>query len=119
MAKINHMQEFVDKFRASANRAALVQSRIKAIEREEVIRTCRCYIGCGSSGSYCAQLVCGVHDQIVEAVEEESDGFKFTFEDTGQLGRPIIQLEGVSFGYGAKAVSQLIYNCFSDDTSPP
>eukprot|EP00605_Chrysophyceae_sp_TOSAG23-4_P000378 GSChrysophyteH1.ASY1.ANO1.433.1 assembled CDS len=36
-AKIAHMQEFVDKFRFNANRAALVQSRIKAIERETVI----------------------------------------------------------------------------------
>lgn len=36
MAKINHMQEFVDKFRYNAKRASLVQSRIKAIEREDV-----------------------------------------------------------------------------------
>ena len=30
------MQEFVDKFRFNAKRASLVQSRIKAINREEV-----------------------------------------------------------------------------------
>ena len=29
-----HMQEFIDKFRCSASRAALVQSRVKASERE-------------------------------------------------------------------------------------
>lgn len=28
-----HMMEFIDKFRASANRAKLVQSRIKAVEK--------------------------------------------------------------------------------------
>jgi ATP-binding cassette, subfamily F, member 3 len=93
MTKINHMQvqysyltaalvetttlqEFVDKFRYNAKRASLVQSRIKAIEREDV----------------------------VEAVEEEGDGFRFFFEDSGQLGRPIIQIEGVTFGYGDKGV---------------
>ena len=31
------MQEFVDKFRYNAKRASLVQSRIKAIEREDVV----------------------------------------------------------------------------------
>ena len=71
MVKINHMQEFVDKFRFNAKRASLVQSRIKAIAREGV----------------------------VEAVEEDTDGFRFSFIDAGMLGRPIIQIEGVSFGF--------------------
>ncbi len=31
------MQEFVDKFRYNAKRASLVQSRIKAMNREEVM----------------------------------------------------------------------------------
>lgn len=75
VAKVAHMQEFVDKFRYNANRAALVQSRIKAIERET----------------------------IVDAVEEEAE-FSFTFIDSGQLGRPIIQIEGVTFGYGTEAL---------------
>jgi len=48
------MQEFVDKFRYNAKRASLVQSRIKAIEREDV----------------------------VEAVEEEKS-FSFSFPDCG------------------------------------
>lgn len=68
--KLLHMQEFVDKFRFNAKRAALVQSRIKAIERETV----------------------------VDAVEEEQQ-FRFSFIDAGQLGRPIIQLDCVTFGY--------------------
>jgi hypothetical protein len=42
----------------------------------------------------------------VDAVEEDSDGFRFVFEDAGQLGRPIIQIEGVTFGYGEKGVSE-------------
>ena len=70
MVKVKHMQEFVDKFRYNAKRASLVQSRIKAIEREEV----------------------------VDAVEEEKS-FSFSFPDCGQLGRPIIHMEGVTFGY--------------------
>jgi len=47
-----------------------VQSRIKAIERETV----------------------------VEAVEEEA-AFSFSFSDAGPLGRPVVQIEGVTFGY--------------------
>ena len=31
-----HMQAFIDRFRASANRAAMVQSRVKAMGRMEV-----------------------------------------------------------------------------------
>jgi ATP-binding cassette, subfamily F, member 3 len=58
-----------------------VQSRIKAIEREDV----------------------------VEAVEEEGDGFRFSFEDSGQLGRPIIQIEGVTFGYGVKGIAKPLF----------
>ena len=68
--KITHMQEFVDKFRFNAKRASLVQSRIKTIEKET----------------------------IVEEVQEDAK-FSFYFPDSGQLGRPIIQIEGVTFGY--------------------
>lgn len=80
--KIAHMQEFVDKFRFNAKRASLVQSRIKSIEKEIV----------------------------VEAVEEE-EHFSFSFYDAGQLGRPIIQIEGVTFGYGevSRDVSKALF----------
>lgn len=71
MVKVQHMQDFVDKFRYNAKRASLVQSRIKAIERETV----------------------------VEAVEEEEKSFTFSFPDCGTLGRPVIQIEKVAFGY--------------------
>lgn len=79
--KLQHMQEFVDKFRYNAKRASLVQSRIKAIEKEVVI----------------------------EAVEEEEE-FRFKFYDAGQLGRPIIQIEGVTFGYDSKQQNPLFRN---------
>jgi ATP-binding cassette subfamily F protein 3 len=74
MVKVQHMQEFVDRFRYNAKKASLVQSRIKAIERE----------------------------QVVDAVVDDTDGFKFVFEDCGQLGRPVIQLQDVTFGYEVK-----------------
>ena len=37
MVKVQHMQEFVDKFRYNAKRASLVQSRIKTLEKETII----------------------------------------------------------------------------------
>ena len=37
MDKIQHIQKFIDKFRYNAKRATLVQSRIKAIERIDVV----------------------------------------------------------------------------------
>lgn len=46
---------------------------------------------------------------MVEAVEEEGDGFRFFFEDAGQLGRPIIQIEGVTFGYGEKGANRPLF----------
>lgn len=82
--KLQHMQEFVDKFRYNAKRASLVQSRIKALEKETVI----------------------------EAIEEETE-FKFSFFDAGQLGRPIIQIEGVTFGY-PNAKGEKIVPLFKD-----
>ena len=80
MVKVKHMQEFVDKFRFNAKRAALVQSRIKAIEREDV----------------------------VDAVEEDKE-FSFSFVDAGQLGHPVIQLNGVTFGYGPNGVKNPLF----------
>lgn len=65
LVKVEHMQEFVDKFRFNAKRASLVQSRIKAIERETVI----------------------------EEVQEEVK-FQFFFPDPGSIARPVIEIEG-------------------------
>jgi ATP-binding cassette subfamily F protein 3 len=68
--KLAHMQEFVDKFRYNAKRASLVQSRIKMIEKEDVI-----------------------------ADVEDEKPFEFWFADAGEIGRPVIQLDDVTFGY--------------------
>lgn len=35
--KLEHMQKFIDKFRFNAKRASLVQSRIKAIQKMELV----------------------------------------------------------------------------------
>lgn len=79
--KLDHMQDFVDKFRYNAKRASLVQSRIKAIEKEAV----------------------------VDAVEDEEE-FHFSFYDSGQLGRPIVAIEGVTFGYDPEHRAPLFRN---------
>jgi ATPase subunit of ABC transporter with duplicated ATPase domains len=71
-AKLAHMQEFVDRFRYNANRAALVQSRIKSMNKEVIIE---------------------------DAENDDTDGFNFQFADAGDLGRNVIQIEGASFGY--------------------
>eukprot|EP01061_Rhynchopus_euleeides_P012946 TRINITY_DN22750_c0_g1_i2.p1 TRINITY_DN22750_c0_g1~~TRINITY_DN22750_c0_g1_i2.p1 ORF type:complete len:756 (+),score=326.58 TRINITY_DN22750_c0_g1_i2:44-2269(+) len=65
-----HMQEFIDKFRCNAKRAAMVQSRIKAMEK----------------------MV------LVDAVESEST-FSFKFNDPDACSGPYMQIIDVSFGY--------------------
>lgn len=70
--KIQQMQEFIDRFRANAKRAALVQSRVKALEK--IMR---------------------------EKIEEPEDehAFRMTFPPAEALGRPIISVDGVGFRY--------------------
>ena len=82
------MQEFVDKFRYNAKRASLVQSRIKAIEKEKA-------------------------ENPVEDVVEEAN-FSFSFPDAGQLGSNVIKLQQVSFGYPSPGVSAANNYLFSD-----
>ncbi|CAM9838240.1 unnamed protein product [Ascophyllum nodosum] len=69
-SKKQHMQEFIDKFRSNAKRASLVQSRIKALDKME----------------------------DVEEVEEEAKVI-INLPEPGPIGRPIVQVEGVTFGY--------------------
>ena len=71
--KREHMMEFITKFRASANRAKLVQSRIKAVEKMDL-----------------------------EAPEEPSveQLWRFSIPNPGPLGRPIISINDVWFDYG-------------------
>jgi hypothetical protein len=104
-----HTQDFVDKFRYNAKRASLVQSRIKAIEREEVLHRVAFMTPCLSShhpvgAAAFLSFFLSFFFQVVEAVEEDDKGFQFFFTDAGELGRPVIQLEDVTFGYSSDKV---------------
>eukprot|EP01063_Lacrimia_lanifica_P008337 TRINITY_DN153_c0_g2_i1.p1 TRINITY_DN153_c0_g2~~TRINITY_DN153_c0_g2_i1.p1 ORF type:complete len:731 (+),score=350.66 TRINITY_DN153_c0_g2_i1:42-2234(+) len=70
-----HMQEFIDKFRCNAKRAAMVQSRIKAMERMEMI----------------------------DAVQSETT-FRFKFGEPEPVSGPLIQILDVTFGYRSDRV---------------
>jgi ATP-binding cassette subfamily F protein 3 len=73
--KIQHMKEFVDKFRASANRAALVQSRIKALKKLEK----------------------------VDDVEDDAE-FTMEFPTPSDpLGQSAIEVSKINFSYDGKA----------------
>jgi ATP-binding cassette, subfamily F, member 3 len=70
-AKRAHIQSFVDRFRANAKRATLVQSRIKALQRIEVIE-----------------------------VSSDDPRWSFSFPDPSDLGSgAVIQVKDVGFGY--------------------
>ncbi|HEX4044081.1 MAG TPA: ATP-binding cassette domain-containing protein [Gammaproteobacteria bacterium] len=73
--KIAHMQEFVERFRYKASKARQAQSRLKAIERMEV--------------------VC--------AVQSESP-FQFQFVPPKQCPNPLLTLEHASIAYGDKTI---------------
>ncbi|ARJ69427.1 ABC-F family ATP-binding cassette domain-containing protein [Paracoccus contaminans] len=74
-ARRAHLQSFVDRFRAKATKAAQAQSRIKALARMEPI-----------------------------TAPEEAKFHRFTFPQPDQLSPPILSLDGVSVGYGDRAV---------------
>eukprot|EP00934_Nitzschia_sp_Nitz4_P006233 Nitzschia sp. Nitz4//scaffold22_size323478//256035//262777//NITZ4_000575-RA/size323478-processed-gene-0.482-mRNA-1//-1//CDS//3329543139//6223//frame0 len=67
-----HMMEFIDKFRANAKRATMVQSRIKAVEKMDA--------------------------EAPEPVEIDQI-WRFSIPNSGPLGRPIISIDDVSFDY--------------------
>ena len=69
--KITHMRSFVDRFRYKASKARQAQSRLKAIERLE----------------------------LVSAVQSESE-FEFEFYEPGAIPNPLISLNHVDAGYG-------------------
>lgn len=83
-AKIDHMQSFVDKFRASAARATQAQSRLKAIERLQ-------REGAAGSAAHAAAATTGLG--------LGGTSVRLHFPDPGPLGAPIIQVLDVSFGY--------------------
>jgi len=65
-----HMQSFINKFRASANRAAMVQSRIKAMNRMEC---------------------------VAEILEDPS--LRFAFPPPEPVSSPVLQVVDVAFSY--------------------
>ncbi|MDP4033681.1 MAG: ABC-F family ATP-binding cassette domain-containing protein [Pseudorhodobacter sp.] len=74
-ARRAHLQKFVDRFRASANKATQAQSRIKMLERMTTITP-----------------------------PEEARKQVFTFPKPEELSPPIINMEGVAVGYDGKPV---------------
>ena len=69
--KLDHTQRFIDRFRAKATKAAQVQSRIKQMEKVDIIE-----------------------------LEEEEDGIAFEFPAPPKSGRVVMELEGVAKSYG-------------------
>eukprot|EP00566_Odontella_aurita_P004865 CAMPEP_0113545102 /NCGR_PEP_ID=MMETSP0015_2-20120614/11076_1 /TAXON_ID=2838 /ORGANISM="Odontella" /LENGTH=766 /DNA_ID=CAMNT_0000445433 /DNA_START=49 /DNA_END=2346 /DNA_ORIENTATION=- /assembly_acc=CAM_ASM_000160 len=67
-----HMMEFIEKFRANAKRATMVQSRIKTVEKMDL--------------------------EAPEPVEVEQQ-WRFSIPNPEPLGRPIISIDDVSFDY--------------------
>lgn len=66
-----HMQAFIDRFKAKASKAKQAQSRVKALEKM----------------------------QMVDAVADEHQ-MSFTFPEPEDLPPPLISVSGVSLGYG-------------------
>lgn len=77
--QLAHMQSFVDRFRYKASKAKQAQSRIKAIERLE----------------------------LVSAVQTESE-FQFSFRESPNAPNPLIKLEWAGVQYGEKVVLENI-----------
>jgi len=70
-----HLMDFIEKFRANAKRATLVQSRVKAVERMDLVAP----------------------DEVeVEPI------WRFNIPNPEPLGRPIISVDDASFDYNAK-----------------
>jgi ATP-binding cassette subfamily F protein 3 len=73
--RINHLQHFIDRFKAKATKAKQAQSRVKALARMEKLAP----------------------------VLTASD-FQFEFREPASLPNPMLNLRGVSCGYGDEAV---------------
>lgn len=75
--EIAHIQSFVDRFKAQATKARQAQSRIKALERMEVI-----------------------------AMAHVDSPFDFSFPKPGRMQNPLLKLDKVDIGYGQTKVIQ-------------
>mmetsp|Transcript_21095 Transcript_21095/g.42235 ORF Transcript_21095/g.42235 Transcript_21095/m.42235 type:complete len:755 (+) Transcript_21095:293-2557(+) len=74
-----HMMEFIEKFRANAKRASIVQSRIKAVEKM---------------------------DAEAPVPAEVEAMWRFSIPNPEPLGRPIITVDDVGFDYGGSSVKK-------------
>lgn len=74
--KIKQTEEFINKFRAKASKSNQVQSRIKQLEKMDVI----------------------------EVEEEDSSSVKFSFFMDIPSGKQVLHLDNLSVGYGKKVV---------------
>ena len=75
--EIAHIQSFVDRFKAQATKARQAQSRIKALERMELI-----------------------------AMAHVDSPFDFNFPKPGRMPNPLLQLEKADIGYGQTKIIQ-------------
>lgn len=73
--EIAHIQSFVDRFKAQATKARQAQSRIKALERMELI-----------------------------AMAHVDSPFDFSFPAPGRMPNPLLKLEKANIGYGDKTI---------------
>ena len=74
-ARRDHLQAFVDRFKAKASKAAQAQSRVKMLEKMTLITP-----------------------------PEEAKQVVFTFPEPEELAPPIINLDGASVGYGGPPI---------------
>ena len=82
-----HLQKYIDRFRAQATKAKQAQSRIKQLER------------------------------MVQIAPAHADSaFSFQFRDPIKLSNPLVRLDSVDAGYGAKVVVSDINLNFSPET---
>ena len=90
-ARRDHLQSFVDRFRAKASKARQAQARIKMLEKMEII-----------------------------TAPEDAAKQVFSFPQPDDLSPPIIALEGGEVGYGGRAVlRQLNLRIDQDDRIAP
>lgn len=86
-ARREHLQAFVDRFKAKASKAKQAQSRVKMLEKMTPIAT-----------------------------PEEAKSRAFSFPEPDELSPPIINMEGASVGYDGKAIlSRLDLRIDQDD----
>ncbi|MHA7848916.1 ABC transporter ATP-binding protein [Serratia sp. D1N4] len=77
--KVAHLQSYIDRFRAQATKAKQAQSRIKMLERMELI-----------------------------APAHVDNPFSFSFRQPESLPNPLLRMEKISAGYGDKVILQSI-----------